>query len=155
MKRILVPVDLSEHTDAVVQTAVQLGRALGADITLLHVVYPEPDFISYEPGPPAVRKAVAREISAEHHKLHELERRLQADGISTTALLVQGFVTEKILQEIGRLNADLVVMGSHGHSTLHHLLLGSVSDAVLRKSPVPVLIVPVGPRGKSARERGN
>lgn len=142
MKRLLVPVDFSEGTDRILSTVVTLARGLRAEVILLHVAPPEPEFISFEPGPPSVRAAVAREISAEHQKLHQLERGLKEQGIAVTALLVQGYTVEKILQEIERLRADLVIMGSHGHGVLRHLLLGSVSEGVVKRSPVPVLIVP-------------
>lgn len=142
MKKILVPVDFSDLTDQVVDLAVQLARAFQAELALVHVAPPEPEFIGYEPGPPSVRKAVAGHVVEVHHRIHELDKRLEADGLKVTSLVVQGYTVDKILQEIGRLGADLVVMGSHGHGALHHLLVGSVAEGVLRKAPCPVLIVP-------------
>jgi nucleotide-binding universal stress UspA family protein len=126
----------------VVRVGADLARALGAEVFLLHVAPPEPEFITYEPGPPSVREAVAQEISDRHRKLHAIDRDLEKLGIRVTSLVIQGYTVEKILQEIDRLRIDLVVMGSHGHGALHHLLLGSVSEGVLRKTPCPVLIVP-------------
>lgn len=142
MKRILIPVDFSPITETVTRVGATLARAFGGEIFLIHVAPPEPEFVTYEPGPPSVREAVAREISAGHRKLHEIDRALEAEGLKVTSLLIQGYTVEKILQEIDRLKIDLVVMGSHGHGALYHLLLGSVSEGVLRKSPVPVLVVP-------------
>ena len=49
---------------------------------------------------------------------------------------------EKALQEMVRLKADVVVMGSHGHSALRNVLVGSVTEGVLRKAGCPVLVVP-------------
>ncbi|HMP77613.1 MAG TPA: universal stress protein [Kiritimatiellia bacterium] len=142
MKRILVPVDFSSTTDAVIGVGAALAKSLGAELFLLHVAQPEPEFITYEPGPASVRQAVAREISEEHRKLHALDRALEAQGLTVTSLVIQGYIVEKIIQEIERLQIDLVVMGSHGHGALHHLLLGSVSEGVMRKTTCPVLIVP-------------
>lgn len=142
MKRMLVPVDFSSTTDAVLDAAATLARSLKSELFLVHVARPEPEFITYEPGPASVRQAVAREITEEHHKLHELDHKLEGQGFKVTSLVIQGYTVEKILQEIDRLNIDLVVMGSHGHGALYHLLLGSVSEGVLRKAKCPVLIVP-------------
>jgi nucleotide-binding universal stress UspA family protein len=61
-------------------------------------------------------------------------------------LLVQGPAADVIVLEADRLRADIIVLGSHGHGAMRHLLLGSVSDAVLRKTTRPVLIVPGGKR---------
>lgn len=149
MQRILIPVDFSAATESVTHLGAKLARAFGAEIYLIHVAPPEPEFITYEPGPPSVRTAFARELTDEHRKLHELDRLLEAEGLKVTSLLIQGYTVEKILQEIDRLKIDLVVMGAHGHGALHQLLLGSVSEGVLRKSPVPVVFVPRRKSGAS------
>lgn len=143
MKRILVPIDFSPSTDAILETAIAAADSMDAELYLLHVAKPEPEFITYEPGPESVREAVANEMAALHRKLHELEETVKARGLKAVALMIQGYTVEKILQEMDRLNIDLVVMGSHGRGALYNMLLGSVSEGVLRKSKRPVLIVPV------------
>lgn len=145
MKKILVPVDFSNVTERVVEAAAELAGALHAELVLLHVAQPEPEFIGYEPGPASVRQAAARHMKDEHRQAHELDQRLEKRGLKVTSLVVQGYVVEKILKEVERLGIDLVVMGSHGHGALRHLLVGSVAEGVLRKSPCPVLIVPHQP----------
>ena len=142
MKQILVPVDLSDVTERVLEQARRLARVTGAHLTLLHVAPPEPEFIGYEPGPPSVRQAAARGLAEEHRRVQALCRQLEEEGLQATALVMQGYPAEKILQEAARLCAGLVVMGSHGHGALHHLLVGSVTEAVLRKATCPVVVVP-------------
>ncbi len=142
MKNILVPVDFSDATATVVARATDLAKALQAQITLLHVVAPEPDFVGYEPGPQSVRDTVAKHVHEEHKQLKELEKQTAAQGIQVTSLLIQGYTAEKILKECEHLKPDLVVMGSHGHSALHQLLVGSVTEGVLRKVTCPVVVVP-------------
>lgn len=142
MKNILVPVDFSDATDAVVARSIELARALQARVTLLHIVAPDPDFVGYEPGPQSVRDTVAKHVHDEHKQLHALEERMSSQGVNVTSLLIQGYTAEKILKECERLKSDLLVMGSHGHSALHHLLVGSVTEGVLRKVACPVVVVP-------------
>ena len=142
MKVILVPVDFSDVTDAVVATAGHLARGFNASLRLIHVAPGEPEFIGYEPGPQTVRDHVAQDHRDEHRRLQAIGEKLKQDGFQATTLLVQGQPPEKILHEAHRAAADLIVMGSHGHGALYHLVLGSVSDAVLRKAPCPVLLVP-------------
>lgn len=142
MKNILVPVDLSNVTDRVVEHARRLAQVTGSRLVLLHVAAAEPEFIGFEPGPPSVREAEARHLAAEHRQVQDLRRRLEGAGLQVTALLVQGYPVEKILQEAARVQAELVVMGSHGHGALHHLLVGSVTEGVLRKATCPVVVVP-------------
>jgi len=54
-----------------------------------------------------------------------------------------GQPAEAIIKEAKRVNADVIVMGSHGHSAFGEMLLGSVAHKVTQRSPVPVLLVPV------------
>ena len=144
MKKILVPVDFSNVTDRTLQAAARLAGALKAELLLLHVAAPEPEFIGYETGPASVRQAVAHQLSAEHKQLQAMQHALESQALQVTALLVQGYTAEKILAEAERLPADLIVMGSHGHGGLHHLLMGSVAEGVVRKARCPVVLVPVG-----------
>ena len=67
---------------------------------------------------------------------------LQSRGISAHGLLVQGPTVETILTERERLQADTIVLGSHGRGALFRALLGSVSEGVVRATPCPVLVVP-------------
>ena len=142
MKHLLVPVDFSDVTPRVLDCALALARALGARLTLLHVAPPDPAFIGYDTGPDSVRDQVAHERRAEHRQLSTWQHVVAAEGVPGTALLMQGFPAEKILQEVSRLGVDLIVMGSHGRGALRHLLVGSVTDAVLREANCPVLVVP-------------
>ncbi len=142
MKVILAPIDFTDITDKVIKISSQLASALGAQLHLLHVAAPNPDFIGYETGPQTVRDGVAHYLKKEHGQLEMLENQLKKEGIAVQAHMVQGATADKILEEARRLNADLIIMGSHGHSTFHHILVGSVAEGVLRTSTCPVLIVP-------------
>lgn len=142
MKKILVPVDFSKVTEAALGAATTLAGALQAELILIHIAAPDPEFVGYETGPASVRQAVAHQLAAEHKRLQELQHRLESESLRVTALLIQGYTAEKILAEAVRLGVDLIVMGSHGHGGLHHLLMGSVAEGVVRKAPCPVVLVP-------------
>ena len=142
MKNILASIDFSDVTGAVVQSAAGIANAFQTSLYLLHVAPPDPDFIGYEPGPQTVRDGVAQKFRKEHQQLRELESELKSKGLDVHALLVQGATAEKILQEAKRLQAEMIVIGSHGHGALQKLLVGSVAEGILRKVPCPVLIVP-------------
>ncbi len=147
MKHIVVPVDFSEQTPAVLALAGQLASVFDAHVWLLHVAAPEPEFVGYGPGPDCVRDQVAKGLREEHRQVQELGGELERQGLRVTALAIQGPTVEKILAEVGKLEADLVILGSHGHGALYRTLLGSVSEGVLHGSSCPVLIVPPAGRG--------
>lgn len=142
MKNLLAAVDFSEVTERVMEAVISLARQLGAEVRLVHVAEPDPEFVGYEVDTAALRDVHAREYRDEHRRLQALADRLRQEGIDAKALLIRGATVEKIAEEAERVGADLVVVGSHGHGALHRALLGSVSEGLIRVIRRPVLIVP-------------
>ncbi len=142
MRRLLAAIDFSPISARVVDQAASLAAAFSAELTILHVAAPDPDFVGYAAGPQTVRDARARELRAEHRKLQEVAETLRDREIATRALLIQGPTAEQILAEAKRLEAGMIVVGSHGHGSLYRALLGSVSEDVVRAAVCPVLVVP-------------
>jgi nucleotide-binding universal stress UspA family protein len=140
--KVLVAVDLSPASDKVVAAAGRVATQTGAEVYVLHVAEPEPDFVGYEAGPEVVRGQVAREYREEHRGVQKLADGLRADGIEATALLVRGPTVVTTLAQAEKLGAELIVVGSHGHGAIYDVLVGSYSAGVLRGSSVPVLVVP-------------
>ena len=142
MKTILVPIDFSDVTTPVVETARKFAAALESRLILLNVAEPEPDFVGFEAGPPTVRVAVARDFKAERQRLDDLKAKCAAGGTDVTTLHIQGPIVDKILHEAGEQQADMIIMGSHGHGALYDLLVGSVTHGVIKKASCPVVVVP-------------
>lgn len=142
MKNIVAALDFSERTEAVISLASAQAKAFGAHLWLVHVAAPEPGFVGYDAGPQSVRDNVAKHIRERHREIQELADKVRATGTETTALLIRGSTIKALLAEAERLEADLIVLGSHGHGLMHRVLLGSVSQAVLQKSTIPVLLIP-------------
>jgi nucleotide-binding universal stress UspA family protein len=142
MKTILVPIDFSDVTKRVIETARTMASAFGGKLVLLHVSEPEPDFVGFEPGPMAVRTTVVRDFRVERQRLEELRSEISTAGLDVLALHIQGPLVDKVLDQAGEHHADLIVMGSHGHGALYEFLVGSVTNGVLRSAKCPVLVVP-------------
>jgi len=145
LETILVPIDFSDVSTLVVEHAGTMAKAFGGRVVLLHIAEPEPDFVGFEAGPPAVRMSTAQEFRGEHRRLEEYKQQLTAAGVEVLALHIQGSLAEKVLEEAERQSADLIVMGSHGHGALYNLLVGSVTSGVVKHAKCPVLIVPAQP----------
>ncbi|MFQ5529134.1 MAG: universal stress protein, partial [Gemmatimonadota bacterium] len=138
---VVVAIDFSSVSER--QLAV-VGRLARQDrhIYLLHVAEPEPDFVGFQTGPDVVRDQMAEQFHREHEQIQAMAQRLRDDGREATALLVQGPTVATILRQTEKLGADLIVVGSHGHGAVFDMLVGSISSEVIRRSPVPVLVVP-------------
>lgn len=142
LDRILVPVDFSEHADLALETGVELARDYGIALDVLYVVeqITYPDF--YYPAAPS-RERMAREVSEKAGE--RLERRVgeyEKAGEMTVDFDVQvGRPEDRICTRAEEEGADLIVMGSHGRTGLSRVLLGSVTEGVIRRAPCPVLVV--------------
>lgn len=143
MELLLVPIDFSAGTEKVLATALDLAKATGAAIRLLHVAPPDPDFVPYDAGPAVVRDQVARDLRAEHRSLQRAAAKLNESGIQTSARMVMGPFVETIVEQADQTLANMIVIGSHGHGALFRMVLGSVSEGVVRQTDCPVLVVPI------------
>lgn len=142
VKVVVVAVDFSDVSARQLEVVRRLAVGMEREIYLLHVAEPDPDFVGYEAGPEVVREQVAEEFRREHRRLQEMAERLRAAGVEARALLVRGSAVEAVLEQARKLDAGLIVVGSHGHGAAYDLLVGSVSAGIIRKSEVPVLVVP-------------
>jgi len=96
-----------------------------------------------DPISPYTRDDRAGELLDEHGRLRALAARLEEEGLEVEPLVVMGATIDKILEVADRIDAGHLVVGSHGRSGLHHLLTGSVTEALLKRSTRPVVVVPV------------
>jgi len=139
---IVVAVDLSEVSKKMLEAVRSVPRTEGGKVFVVHVAEPDPEFVGWDAGPGVVRDQVAAGFRRERDAVEEMAEALREDGIDAVGLVVQGATVETILDEVGRRQADLLVVGSHGHGAAYDLAIGSVSAGAIRKSPVPVLVVP-------------
>jgi len=140
--KLLVAVDLSESTEIIVKKAEEIAIALSAKLWIIHNAEPEPDFVEFVSDPLTARENLSRRFHAEHRQIQEIANRLRKSGLDTTALLVHGPTVEYILKEASELDVDMIVVGSHGRGAMYQLLVGSVSEGILRNSQCPILVVP-------------
>ena len=142
MKTILAPIDFSKVTDAVVAEAATLAKALDARVVLFSVVQPPVVFNEYAP----IFENIA-EINAAGEKnvlrqLGKLEAQLRGDFIVAESSHAVGTPIQLIVKQAEACGANYVVMGSHGHTALYDLLVGSTTHGVLMRARCPVVIVP-------------
>jgi len=139
---ILAAIDFSPLSNRVIEIAAGLAERAGAPLIVLHAAAPEPDFVGYEVGPQYVRDQRAGQLRKEHHALGEIGEALRARGLDVKVQLQAGPTVETVLASAAQADAELIVIGAHRHGRAHRLLLGSVSEGLLRKAPCPVLVVP-------------
>ena len=160
MKCILVPIDFSDVTAPVIDLARQLAKALGAEIHLLHVkeltAAATPGTLGYGlagmpelapmsgvpvPGSESMPETIP-EDEGQTSKLAKWQEEIAQDGIKVSLHEPTGTLAEEILNQGDALNADMIVMGRHGHGAMYNLLVGSTTKGVLKHSTRPMLLVP-------------
>lgn len=160
MKRILVPIDFSDATPGVIDLACQLAKGLNAEIHLVHVkeltAAAAPGALGYGlAGMPELapmtgvpvsvfkpRPEPTLEDEGEKSKLAQWQREIAQAGIKISLHEPTGIVTDEILNQADVINADLIVMGTHGHGAMYNLLVGSATKGVLKRCMRPLLLVP-------------
>ena len=145
-KPILVPVDFSEHSRAALLTACELAACTGQPIIILHVVHDPAEMPGYYSRVTKKKKiAHIQDLAQEAFDIFVSETREQYPHVSllkdAETMLVIGLPVNRILEVLDITGASMVVMGSHGHTGVQHILLGSKAEQVVRLSPVPVMIV--------------
>ena len=151
MKKILIALDYDPTAQAIAEKGFMLAKAMGAEVTLLHVIAdpvyyssvnysPIMGFSGYmdmEPMQTDITEALKKEslVFLEKSKQH-----LAGDSIKT--LVTEGNFADSILVTAKEIDADIIIMGSHSRNWLNDILVGSVTEKVLHSSAVPLFIVP-------------
>jgi len=145
-RRILVPVDYSEHSKGSLRFAAELAQALGSTLDVVHV-WDKPTYVSdavmvRRPGQEHCSLADLIRESAERDMTEFLANVALPPTLSLTQRLLSGEPASTLVSELKNGDYDLVVVGTHGRTGLSHMLLGSVTEKLIRLSPVPVLTCP-------------
>ncbi len=134
IQRILVPLDISERPHTILEPAVELAEAMGAELILLHVM-PTKSAVGIPVGHPPGREDIARAY------LEGIAERLRETSIVVHSRVVQQTTpVQAILDVIREERVDWIALTTDGHAGLKRALLGSVSESVLRDSHTPVLL---------------
>jgi glycine betaine transporter len=134
LKGIVVPVDFSEHSRRALDYAIDLAQQFGARLHLVHAS----DLPEKIPLANAWCQAMKEEISKELNAYVDLA--LKA-GVPAESRLSDQLPWQAIVKLADEVEADLIVMGSHGRTGLSHAFLGSVAERTLRIAACPVLVV--------------
>lgn len=152
---ILYATDLGKHTRPAFRMAVSLAKQNNAKIHLLFVIEPmnanTASMVNSYLTEGTVEDLYQRSVDDLHNKIKNnidqfcLEE-LDGDefpGGKPVADIIEGSPAATIISRAEETNADLIVMGSHVHSKLNNLFIGSVADKVVNRSTIPVLLVPL------------
>jgi nucleotide-binding universal stress UspA family protein len=144
--RILVGTDFSDPARAAFGTALDLAKALGATVEVVHVRTPLGDMetAGILPGPERERE-VEDEID---RGLTAFRDQALAAGVACITSSLEGTPQDCIIERAKQIGAKLIVVGTHGRTGLSHLVLGSVAERIVQHASVPVVVIPRGGRAE-------
>ena len=141
LKRILVPTDFSEASEAAMKYGRALAEAFNASLDVLHVM--EDPFVyaptseGYMP-PPSFYEEME---TATRDRLSKILTDAEREKLRARLVTKKGSPFVEVIRYAKENGVDLIVMGTHGRGAIAHMLMGSVAEKVVRKGPCPVLTV--------------
>jgi|SRR5690606_9701298 len=150
MKKVLIAVDYNPSSQEVAEKGYELSKLMRAEVSLIHVMS---DVASYDMRYPTFMGYTGYEIGAVDISMMEEMQKVTEEYLSSVAghlndpniktHLAEGEAGRAILEYAEEWNADVIVMGTHSHSALEKLLMGTVASRVIEKTKIPVYLIPV------------
>ena len=155
IKKILVPIDFSDYSKSSLKYAVNFAKNFKASLILVYVVEPviyPPDFSMGQIAIPAAGIEMDKRAKEELDKLAEKEI---PSGLSVKKIIKTGKPFVEIIETAADEDADLIIIATHGHTGVEHILFGSTAEKVVRKAPCPVLTLREPAKGFMFKEAIN
>ena len=149
MKNILVAVDFEEKTKNLLDNAKQIAKKFSSKVWIIHIVPHQTEIVAY---PESFQFGVqymnlieerAKELNDEQKVIQRYCSQLRNAGIDAEGLLIEGPTVKIILDEAMKLKIDMIIIGSHKHSFFYNALIESTEACLIRKSRIPILVVPL------------
>ncbi len=139
IKKVLVPIDFSDYSKSSLRYAVNFVKSFNAALYLVYVIEPliyPPDFSMGQIAIPSVDLEIDKRAEDELKNLAEKEI---PEDIHTKTIVKTGKPFIEIIETAAEENIDLIIIATHGHTGVEHILFGSTAEKVVRKAPCPVL----------------
>ena len=150
MKKVLIAIDYNPVSEKVAEKGYELAKTMDAEVCLVHVMDSAgfyetqyPTFMGYD-GYTAVGQNVDMAMEMENIAEDFLQKAAEhLNDPTVKTRLIEGDTAKALLEYAEEWGADLLVMGTHSHSVLEKLLMGTVAEKILEKTKIPVFMVPV------------
>jgi nucleotide-binding universal stress UspA family protein len=140
IRQILVPTDFSAPSKQAIAYAFELAQICGATLVLLHVIEELPPYIGFLP-PEETPKALEELADRARRDLARVVPQAQDSKVEVTCQAAVGAPAPKIIEVAQEMNADMIVIATHGRTGFRHFVMGSVAEHVVRTAPCPVLTI--------------
>lgn len=143
IQNIMVAVDFNDSVGDLLSFAESLAKKYSAKILIVHVIEANPEIVGSVTGPQYIKDVREEEIQEEHQTLQSLCDTFLDEEVEFKALTIAGSTVDTVLEEAIKIEADLLVVGTHKHGFLYNLLSESVSLELFKKVNIPLLTIPI------------
>ncbi len=145
MKSIIVAIDFQHKIMSVLNIAKKMAIALGAKLYIVHSEIVGPEYVNsviQMTGKQPSMEIINQQKILIEKRLLEIHKDLLKANIKSECIFMEGPTIENILDEAKKVKAEMVIIGSHKHGKFYHLIFGSTHNLLIKKSTIPVLIIP-------------
>lgn len=153
IKNILVPVDFSDYSKNALKYAINFVKMFDAKLFLIYVVEPMVYPADFSMGQVSLPSMDSDMMERSKSELEELAKKEIDPEIDCKAIVKTGKPFMEINETASELDIDLIIISTHGHTGVEHLLFGSTAEKVVRKAPCPVLTLREPIKGFKFRDK--
>lgn len=147
IKKVLIAIDYDKSAEIVAEAGYTLAKAMNAETILLHVMHERPTYYTESPSIYELHIGYIEDLKeTTQNFLNEIKRHLGNESIRM--VLEEGEIAQTILDTAKGINADIIVIGSHSRKWLENIILGNDAKSVLKKTTIPLFIVPIKAENK-------
>jgi len=141
IKKILVPIDFSDYSKKALQYTVAFAKQFNAEINLVYVIEPLVYPADLSMGQVVIPQAEIDLSSKSKQELEQLAKTEIGNLLKYNIIVKNGKPFMEIIETATEIDSDLIIISTHGHTGVEHLLFGSTAEKVVRKAPCPVLTI--------------
>ncbi len=139
IKKILVPIDFSEYSLKALNYAIEFAQSFNAELFLIYVIEPMVYPADFSMGQIAIPEITDDFNSKAESDMDNLIKEKIGEKVKAQRIIKTGRPFLEIIQTASEIDADLIIIATHGLTGMEHLLFGSTAEKVVRKAPCPVL----------------
>lgn len=139
IKKILVPIDFSDYSKNALRYAIGFAKHFNSKMFIVYVVEPAVYPADFSLGQVAIPTTDVDMAQRAESELERLTKEEIGPGVEFEKIIKTGKPFMEIIETASEIDADLIIIATHGHTGVEHLLFGSTAEKVVRKSPCPVL----------------
>ncbi len=139
IKKILVPIDFSDYSKKALQYTVKFAKSFNSELHLIYVIEPMIYPADLSMGQMVIPPSEVNMDEKAKTELEELAKTEIGDSLRYNIIVKTGKPFQEIIETAAEVDADLIIIATHGHTGVEHLLFGSTAEKVVRKAPCPVL----------------